>query len=60
MKQLLELAKKRFHDDWTDADERLFTQTALGKVAHYGGGDPAKADKWDKKRVLPADRIEWA
>ncbi|MCZ6652272.1 MAG: hypothetical protein O7D91_04515 [Planctomycetota bacterium] len=59
MKQLLELAKERFTDDWTDADELLFGQTAIGKVAHYGDGDPAEADKWNKKRVLPANRIEW-
>ncbi len=59
MKQLLELAKEKFAADWTDADERLFTQTALGEVAHYGDGDPAEADKWDKERVLPANRIKW-
>ena len=59
MKQLLELAKKRFPDDWTDADERLFEQVALGEVADYGDGDPAEADKWGKERVLRADRIEW-
>ena len=60
MKQLLELAKKRFPDDWTDADERLFEQTAMGKPAFYGTGDPAEADKWGKDRILPANRIEWA
>lgn len=60
MKQLLELAKEKFLDDWTDADERLFRQTAIGEVAHYGDGDPAEADnKWDEKRVLRANRIEW-
>lgn len=59
MKRLLELAKKRFHDDWTAADERLFEQTAMGEVADYGDGDPAEADKWGDKRVLRANRIEW-
>ena len=59
MKRLLELAKKRFPDDWTVADERLFGQTAMGEVADYGDGDPVEADKWDKERVLTANRIEW-
>ncbi|MCH8244246.1 MAG: hypothetical protein IH897_16790, partial [Planctomycetes bacterium] len=59
MKQLLELAKERFPHDWTDADERLFGQTAIGEVADYGDGDPAEADKWGEERVLRADRIEW-
>jgi len=56
---LLELARERFRDDWTDADETLFRQTAKGKIAAYGKGDPADADKWAKDRVLRADRIEW-
>ncbi len=56
---LLELARQRFRDDWTDADETLFRQTAKGEIAAYGKGDPADADKWGKDRVLRADRIEW-
>ncbi len=59
MKQLLELAKEKFAADWTAADELLFTQTAKGKVAHFGDGDPAEANTWGKERVLPANRIEW-
>ena len=59
MSQLLKLAKERFAADWTDADEIMFTQTALGKEAHYGDGVPPEGDKRDKKRVLQADRIEW-
>ena len=56
---LLELAKERFPDDWTAADEILFAQTANGQVADYGKGDPAEADKWGEDRVLKPDRIEW-
>ena len=56
---LLELAKKRFADDWSEPDERLFKQTELGKVADYGEGNPGKADTWKKTRILKANRIVW-
>lgn len=56
---LLELAKKRFGDSLTDADETLFRKTANGEEANYGEGDPAEADTWGEDRVLRADRIEW-
>ncbi len=56
---LLELAKERFRDDWTDADETLFVQTAKGEVAYYGEGDPSDADNWGDERVLKVNRIEW-
>ena len=57
--KLLELAKERFREDWTAADEKLFAQTAKGEVAHFGDGDPAESDKWGPERVLKANRIEW-
>lgn len=60
---LLELAEKKF-GTLAEAEEKLFTATAEGKLADYSSGnkeadDPANADNWGNDRTLQADRIAW-
>lgn len=65
-KTLIDLARARFGDDLTDAEETLFTATANGIVANYREGDsdddindPENAEHWGEDRVLKANRIAW-
>jgi hypothetical protein len=60
---LLNLAKKIF-GVLKPVDEKFFKDVADGRPANFSDGvterdDPAKANEWESKRVLAADRIVW-
>jgi len=61
--ELLKLAKEKF-GELTEAEERLFRDTANGQIVDYSIGDenvdnPTEADGWSDERVLRASRIAW-
>jgi sRNA-binding regulator protein Hfq len=62
--ELLALARQRFGDQVSSADEKLFKAVARGTVADYSAeaeaeNDPAQAADWGEDRVLQADRVSW-
>ena len=60
---LLELARKRFDNNLTPAEEEMFRAAARGDTADCTFGeddtDLANADNWGDKRVIHADRLVW-
>jgi sRNA-binding regulator protein Hfq len=61
---LLQLAKERFTNDLSVAEEKLFRAVARGEEFHFTTGsakedDPANSSNWGKDRVIRADRLAW-
>ena len=60
---LLELARSRFDNKLTAAEQEMLRAAVKGEFANCTFGDqdtdPANAANWDDKRVIRADRLVW-
>lgn len=62
--KLLELARERFTNTLSLAEEKLFRAAASGRVADCRSGseegdDPANSSNWGKDRIVKANRLAW-
>lgn len=57
--RLLKLAEDKFGSELTEAQKKLFIETANGCVADYGDRIPTEDEQWDSDHLLEADHIKW-